>query len=184
MNVSDAADLHFLFLRAINTGSRRLTNDQLLAPLVDAGLRHVAAFQAAGNIALRSSVDERVDADEIERLLADAYGFDAAVFVRSESELRSAIERCPFTSSQLGATAGKTQVSFLRSPATSEQLAAVESITPSDDLVVFDGAEWYWLPVDGVSTSALPVPKIERILGDTTMRTLGTLERMLEKFAA
>ena len=175
--------LHFLFLRAINTGSRRLTNDDLLAPLIDAGFDDVAAFQAAGNIAFRSAGDAPVDADEVERLLAAAYGFETPVFVRTEERLRSVIGRCPFTDAQMSASAGKTQVTFLREPAGAEQVAEVAAITPDEDLVEFDGSEWFWLPAEGVSTSKLPVPAIERIVGSMTMRTLGTLERMLKKFA-
>jgi uncharacterized protein (DUF1697 family) len=174
--------LHFLFLRAINTGSRRLSNEELLAPLSDVGIGDVAAFQAAGNIALRSEGHAPVDAGKVERLLTDAHGFDTRVFVRTEAELRSVVERCPFTAEQMAATARKTQVTFLRTPAGREQRAQVAAITPDEDLVEFDGLEWFWLPVEGVSTSKLPVPAIERIIGPMTMRTLGTLERMLKKF--
>ncbi len=174
--------LHFLFLRAINTGSRRLTNDELVAPLIDAGFDNVAAYQAAGNITFRSDGDAPVDVDEVERLLTSAYEFDTPVFVRSEAELRSVVERCPFTDTQLAATTGKTQVAFLRTPVRVEHIAEVETITPLEDLVQFHGSEWFWLPVQGVSTSTLPVPKIERIVGPMTMRTLGTLDRMLKTF--
>ena len=178
-----ASVLHFLFLRAINTGSRRLTNDDLLAPLIDAGFDDVAAFQAAGNVAFRSAGASPVDADDVERLLSDAYGFDTPVFVRTEAELRSVVERCPFTEVQLAATSGKAQVTFLRGPAGSDQIGQVAAITPTEDLVDFKGSEWFWLPVGGVSTSKLPVAAIERIVGPMTMRTLGTLDRILKKFA-
>lgn len=173
--------LHFVFLRAVNTGTRRLTNDELLAPLIDAGFDDVAAFQAAGNIVFRSEAD--VDPDAISTMLTAAYGFDTPVFVRSESELGAVVDRCPFTDEQLEATAGRVQVTFLRSPPTAQQIAEIVPITPAEDLVEFDGSEWYWLPVDGVSTSTLPVAKIEQIVGPMSMRTLGTAERMLKKFA-
>ncbi|MGB3733854.1 MAG: DUF1697 domain-containing protein [Ilumatobacter sp.] len=175
--------LHFLFLRAINTGSRRLTNAELLAPLIDVGYVDVAAYQAAGNVVFRSIDEAPVDVDDVERMLSQAYGFDTPVFVRSEAQLRSVIERCPFTGAQVAATSGKTQVTFLRSPAATERIAQVAAVTPDEDLVHFDGSEWFWLPVAGVSASTLPVPKIERFVGPMTMRTLGTLERMLAKFA-
>ncbi len=58
--------LNFLFLRAINTGSRRVTNDELLAPLIAAGFADVAAFQAAGNITLRSEGDTSLDAGHVD----------------------------------------------------------------------------------------------------------------------
>lgn len=174
---------HFLFLRAINTGTRRLTNDELLAPLVSAGYADVAAFQAAGNVAVRATDDSIVDEQQIERLLTTAYGFETPVFLRSIAELRAVVERCPFTEAQLDATSGKVQVTFTRSPAGPAEVARVAAVTPEEDLVEFAGTEWFWLPVDGVSSSKLPVPAIEKIVGPMTMRTLGTLERMLRKFA-
>ena len=175
--------LHFLFLRAINTGSRRLTNDDLIAPLGDAGFEDVAAFQAAGNVAFRTADDTTLDAGSIEQLLTNAFGFDAPVFVRSEHELRSVVERCPFDRPGSTSGPGKPQVTFMRTPVGTQLVAEVASVTPEEDLVAFDGAEWFWLPAHGVSTSKLPVPAIERIVGPMTMRTLGTLERMLKKFA-
>ena len=178
------SSLHFLFLRAINTGSRRLTNDDLLAPLIDAGFADVAAFQAAGNVACRSSQDSTVDEREIERLLTDAYGFDTPVFVRTETQLRSIVKGCPFTDEQVEATTGKIQVTFLRSPISPSESARVAAITPEEDIIEFRGSEWFWLPMDGVSTSKLSVPAVERIVGPMTMRTVGTIERLLKKFAA
>ena len=47
-------DRRFVFLRAINTGGRRLTNDELLAPFDALGLTDAAAYQAAGNVTFRS----------------------------------------------------------------------------------------------------------------------------------
>ena len=60
--------------------------------------------------------------------------------------------------------------------------AFVESMVPAEDRVRVVGREWYWLPVGGISTSAMPVVQIERLLGEMTMRTLGTLERMVSRF--
>lgn len=173
-------DLWFLLLRAINTGRRRLTNEELLAPLAEAGYTDAAAYQAAGNIAFRSAAS--VDGDELSELLSASYGFDTPVFVRSAEQVRSLIDRCPFDPSEIEETEGKVQVALLRRPPTEAQIDEVAAITPDDDRVAFDGMEWFWLPVAGVSDSALPVAAIERIVGPMTMRTLGTLERMLKKF--
>ena len=54
---------------------------------------------------------------------------------------------------------------------------------PDEDLVRGVGREWYWLPVEGVSASKLPVGQIEGVLGEMTMRTMGTVERISTKFA-
>lgn len=188
-----ATVLHAVFLRAINTGTRRITNDELLAPFQTAGFTDVAAFQAAGNIVFRTR-DAVADGDgvgdgvldlteaAIESMLSEAYGFDTPVFMRSEPQLRSVVERCPFTDEQRAATAGKVQVTFMHTEPTTEQIADVAALTPDADLVAVDGREWFWLPEDGVSSSKLPVRAIEGVLGPMTMRTLGTVERLLQKF--
>lgn len=45
------------------------------------------------------------------------------------------------------------------------------------------GRHWYLLPVAGVSDSQLPVEAVEAVLGEMTMCTLGTLQRISTKFA-
>ena len=58
------------------------------------------------------------------------------------------------------------------------------AMVPVEDRVVVSGREWYWLPVEGVSTSTLPVSRIEALLGEMTMRTLGTVARMHAEFGS
>jgi len=170
----------FAFLRAINTGTRRLTNEQLLAPFEALGLDDVAAYQAAGNVTFRTTAS--VDEVSIESVLRKAYGFATPTFVRSADEVRAVVEATPFAADALAATAGRLQVAFLRAEPSAEQVAAVADLTPDDDRTVVIGREWYWLPVDGVSTSKLPVGQVERVLGEMTMRTVGTVQRMAAKF--
>jgi hypothetical protein len=73
-------------------------------------------------------------------------------------------------------------VTFLRSAPSAATIADVEALVPDEDEVRVIAREWYWLPVAGVSTSALPVREIERLLGEMTMRTLGTIARISTKF--
>lgn len=172
---------HYAFLRAINTGNRRLTNEQLLAPFVELGLADVAAYQAAGNVTFRAepaAIDER----DLETALAGAYGFETPTFVRSAAEIAAIVETQPFTADEVAATAGRVQVTFLRSTPSDEQVRAILDLVPPEDRVRVIGREWYWLPVEGLSTSAMPVDRIERALGEMTMRTLGTVRRMSAKF--
>jgi uncharacterized protein (DUF1697 family) len=173
-------DRWFAFLRAINTGNRRLTNEQLLAPFRALGFDGVAAYQAAGNVTFRSSGP--VDEAAIGQALTEAYGFDTPAFVRSAEEIAFVVAAEPFTADELAVTAGKVQVAFLRSAPTADQLAALADLTPEEDRATVFGREWYWLPVDGVSGSQLPVGRIEGVLGEMTMRTLGTVQRMAVRF--
>jgi uncharacterized protein (DUF1697 family) len=177
----------FAFLRAINTGNRRLTNEQLLAPFHALGFTDVAAYQAAGNVTFRCSEADveagAVDEQRIEAALADAYGFETPTFVRTHAEVHAIVNAPPFSDADLARTTGKVQVAFLRRATSPEMIARVMALVPAADRVVVSEREWWWLPVEGVSTSTLPVGQIENLLGEMTMRTLGTVARMHTKFA-
>lgn len=169
------------FLRAINTGGRRLSNDALLEPFRAAGLDDVGAYQAAGNVTFLADRDPAALEAELAPMLRDAYGFDAPVFVRTAGELDAQISALPFTAADIGATEGRAQITFLATRPSSAQIDDVFGLVPEEDRVAFVERAWFWLPRAGVSTSALPVVRIERILGPMTMRTVGTVERLLAK---
>lgn len=174
--------LYFAFIRAINTGGRRLTNDQIVEPFWRLGFAEVVAYQAAGNVAFQSDDPTESHPERLDAALAEAYGFDAPTFVRRVDEVRAIVDGQPFTPDELAATAGKIQVSFLRSAPDATRTSQVQALVPQDDRVVFSGREWFWLPTDGVSGSQLNVGAIEQRVGLMTMRTLGTVSRMLNKF--
>ena len=173
---------YFVFIRAINVGKRRLTNDELMAPFVQLGLEDVSAYQAAGNITFRTSDPKMTERDRLEAILADAYGFDPVAFVRTLAELQDITQAHPFTDQQLAGTGGRVQVSFLHEAPSEPKMAQVRSRIPDDDLIAFVDREWFWLPKDGVSDSRLPVSAVENLIGPLTMRTLGTVARMLARF--
>jgi len=173
---------YYVFLRAINTGDRRMSNEQLVEPFIRAGFDDAVAYQAAGNITFRCDSGAPVNAESLEPALRDAYGFEAPVFVRRADELRTIVDSSPFTADELDATEGREQLTLLRDEPDELAIASLAELVPNDDRVVVSGREWYWLPKAGVSSSQLPVAGIEQLLGPMTMRTLGTLERMIRKF--
>ncbi len=172
----------FAFIRAINTGGRRLTNDEVVAPFVAMGLEDVSAYQAAGNVAFRSEASPDDLTPGLETALAEAYGFDAPTFVRTADEMADLLATAHFTDEQVAATEGRVQCSFLRTEPNAAQLAMLADLCPAEDLSTVAGTHWLWLPRAGISTSAMPVGQVERTLGPMTMRTMGTLERMQKKF--
>jgi uncharacterized protein (DUF1697 family) len=181
LGVSDGPR-YYVFLRAINTGSRRLSNEQVAEPFIREGFDDVAAYQAAGNVALRCADEARVSTESLDPVLGKAYGFETPAFVRRADELRAIVDACPFTDEQLTATEGRVQLTFLRDEPDDWAIASVGELVPTEDRVVVSGREWFWLPQTGVSASRLPVGGIERLIGPMTMRTLGTVQRMLTRF--
>ena len=173
---------YFAFIRAINTGRRRLTNDLLIEPFLRLGLTGVAAYQAAGNITFCSDDPDAVGVERLHAAVSEAYGFESQVFVRSLSELSAIEEARPFDDGKLAATEERVQVSLMHTASDERTIAEVLALVPNGEKVVFSDREWFWLPVRGISDSHLPIRTIEALVGPMTMRTLGTISRMLGKF--
>jgi hypothetical protein len=57
----------------------------------------------------------------------------------------------------------------------------VLSLSGDDDRLALEGSELYWLPRGGLSESDLDLRAIAALIGDMTVRTMGTLEQMTAK---
>jgi uncharacterized protein (DUF1697 family) len=170
------------FLRGINLGRRRVTGDELCAPFGDVGLTDVHSFLASGNVVFTAG---RRDEDglraDLEAKLEERLGWPVLVFLRHEDELAEIVGRRPFGAAELAGSEGKPQVILLA--ATPDPRAAEEAVglATDGDLLVLEGRELHWLPPAGLSTSQLPVPALERLVGPTTTRTANTLTRLHAK---
>lgn len=174
---------YFAFIRAINVGGRRLTNIELVKPFIEAGFKDVSAYQAAGNITFKSDDSDMRWTETLQPALTKAYGFETPVFVRTHAELCAVNHASPFSDEELAATEGRIQVSFMHSTPDEAAVAAVLALSPVGERVVFSGREWFWLPERGISSSQLPISAIEGLVGPMTIRTLGTVARMLSRFS-
>lgn len=171
------------FLRGMNLGRRRITNEELCGHVEALGFSEVGAFLASGNVIFESTMES---AREVERLveagLQTALGYPVRTFLRTASEVRSIAEYEPFGPEELARSQGKPQIGLLSAEPTSEgRTAALALITEADRLALHD-RELYWLPQSGVSDSDLDFKLLEAALGPMTVRTRRTLERMSAKY--
>lgn len=171
------------FLRGINLGSRRrVTADQLRAPLEALGFGDVASFLASGNLAFDADAGDGRDLEtRLEAGLEEALGFAVETFVRREDEVAEVVAQQPFPAEVLATTAGKLQVTFLRNPPPPDALELVAALASDDDRLAVIGREWYWLPSSGMSQSALDLRALEKALGRGTTRTANTVARLHAK---
>ncbi len=170
------------FLRGMNLGRRRIKNDELCAAFRTLGCAEVSAFLASGNVIFSdpdggtaSEVTSRIE-DGLRRILE----YEVPTFLRSAEEVRAIAERVPFTSEQVDA-GGKPQVMLFDREPPAVVRRNVLGLSTSDDRLVLDRRELYWLPRASILDSELDLAAIERALGTTTMRTKRTLERLIAK---
>jgi len=173
------------FLRGMNVGGHRLTNDELRERLQALGLRDVVTFRASGNVVFTGgrSAPEQLRR-KIEAGLADGLGYAVPTFIRTAPELLEIAARRPFTAEVLAASRGKLQVAMLERPPTAPTRRQIVALAGDGERLAFGKCELYWLPSAGVLESGLDMQSIERTLGTMTMRTMGTIEQIAARHFA
>jgi uncharacterized protein (DUF1697 family) len=166
------------FLRAINTGNRRVKGDRLVRVFESLGFESVSSFQASGNVLFSA---EAPDKNRIEEALERELGYPVPTMLRTATETRRIASERPFTEAELRSTQGRIQVMLLRDPiSTGLQVGGLPDI-PDDDLVRVRPGEVFWLPRVGISASRLSPPAVERLVGPLTVRTHTTIRRIADR---
>ena len=172
------------FLRGMNVGGHRLTNDELRRHFAAMGFADVATFRASGNVVFAGDAQAPdVVRERIEQGLEAALGYAVPTFVRSAAEVRTIAAMQPFEAERLHG-AGKLQVALLTVAPTPQARADALSLAGEQDALVFEEREVYWLPSGSVLDSALDMTSIARLLGPVTIRTKGTIELIAAKHCA
>jgi uncharacterized protein (DUF1697 family) len=172
-------DRFVAFLRGMNLGGRRITNDVLRSHFEALGCAEVATFRASGNVIL--AVDGEKPAQLTTRLeagLGESLGYQVPVFLRSAEELRSIAAAEPLGGRAVEAAEGKLQIALLREAPSASARKKVAALSTAADRLAIDGRELYWLPCGRMSDSELDLKAITALLGPITIRTKGTIDQI------
>jgi uncharacterized protein (DUF1697 family) len=169
-----------VLLRGINLGARnRISMPELRAALEEAGYNDVRTYLQSGNVVLTSKASATKVARECERLIADRFGLDIDIVVRTRNELAKVVERNPLK--RVAKNPKRYQVSFLESKPAPKLVRELEDVAVAREEVVRIGREIYaWHP-DGVARSKLWARLAGKDLGVTaTARNWTTVTKLLE----
>jgi uncharacterized protein (DUF1697 family) len=174
---------HAAFLRGVNLGSSRKTGSAELRQCFEAaGFEGVQTFRTSGNVVFEAP--RKPGKAAIEKALADAFGFDVEVFLRTAAELEAIADAEPFDPKLVEASDGKLQVSLLHElPGAAARKRAL-ALATDDDPLAFGERELYWLPSGNMRDSKLDLRALSELIGSSTMRTKGTMEALCAKFFA
>ena len=174
--------LYVAFLRGMNVGDRRIKNDELCACFVAMGYTGVYGFLASGNVVFETG---RMSAagleDQIEQGLSNRLGYEVPTFVRSAGAVTEIASRQPFPPAAIAASAGNVQIALLSTRPTPAGRESALAMAPSDDPLVIDGRDLYWLPKTTLSDSRLNLKNLGKIVGPMTIRTQRTMVRLATK---
>jgi uncharacterized protein (DUF1697 family) len=169
------------FLRGMNLGGRRITNETLRSHFEALGCEEVATFRASGNVIFERNGRPAELTARLEGGLAEALGYEVPVYLRSSKELLAIAAHQPFDAKLIDASKGKLQVALLtKKPTAAVAKKALARSTDADRLAIAK-RELYWLPEGGLSESDLDLNALAAILGPTTIRTKGTIDQIAAK---
>ena len=169
-----------VLLRGINLGPRnRISMPELREALEDAGYDDVRTYLQSGNVVLTSSASAKKVASQCERVIADRFGLEIDVVVRTRAELAKVVERNPLA--RVAKDPKRYQVSFLEAKPAAKTVRELEDVATGGEQVVSSGREIYaWHP-DGVARSKLWAKLAGKGLGVTaTARNWTTVTKLLE----
>jgi uncharacterized protein (DUF1697 family) len=174
---------HAAFLRGMNVGGHRLTNEELRGCFTAMGFAEVATFRASGNVIFAGAEEPEIALERrIEAELESALGYAVPTFVRAAADLRAIAARRPFAKPASDGPAGKLQVALLTAPPSRAARSSVLALANDEDRLELGPRELYWLPRGGTLDSALDMKALEQLLGPMTMRTMGTVELIAGRY--
>jgi uncharacterized protein (DUF1697 family) len=168
-----------VLLRGVNVGGRnKLAMPALRDVLQAAGMENVVTYVQSGNVVLDSAAKPDALARACEDVIADGFGMDVGVVVRTRAQLAKIVERNP-----LGDVAEQDklyQVTFCSKKPAKGALAKVAERAVEGERLLAHGREIYaWFP-HGVGRSKLAAQLGKQDLGVlATARNWTTVNKLL-----
>ena len=167
-------------LRAVNVGGRnKLPMAPLRAALEEAGFSNVSTVLQSGNVLLDADAPEAEVARRVEKLIADEFGLQIGVVVRSAAELEEVASHNPFLAADAAGDPAALYVVFLADAPAPAAIALIDPDRSPPDVVVVSGREAYLSYTNGSGRTRLTLDYLERRLGTAgTTRNWRTVLRL------
>lgn len=166
-----------VLLRGINVGkAKRIAMADLRALLTDLGHTGVATVLQSGNVVVTAPTAPAATEKAVRTAIADRFGFDVAVLVRTATELVAAIGADPFGDD--APDGSKHLLGFLSGTPKAGAMDAVIERHDDGNLRFEKGHLYLWCP-DGALKSPFATVDWKRELGvDVTMRNWNTATKL------
>lgn len=172
---------YIALVRGINVGGKSMPMAALRALFAKLGYADARTYIQSGNAVFTASgKDGRKIAAGLEAAIAKAFGYEAAVIVRSLEEWRGLLEANPYGKRKL-AEGERLFITFLEDPPAKAAAAALEAVRDPKDEVKVRGSEAFLLVRGSYGESNLSNAFVEKKLGvRATTRNLPTTLKLLE----
>jgi uncharacterized protein (DUF1697 family) len=177
-------EIDVAFLRGINLGKRQMKMAALKACLEGAGFEAVKTVLASGNVRFARRDEAAATRKVLEKAIADEFGFDVGVVLRTDSDIRAMLALDPFARLDPKVDVAR-HVLLLDTPLPDD--TKIEDIPGHTEIVRIDPREIYiagYRQPDGRYTEGIEgvLKPLRARLGKTvldTMRNWNTIEKVL-----
>jgi uncharacterized protein (DUF1697 family) len=146
---------HVALLRAVNVGGRgKVPMAELRDLFEELGHTEVQTYIASGNVVFAG----KPDAQRLERAIADRFGVETTVILRTAKQLQAVLGAHPF-----GKDTSQTYVTFLVDKPTAAAVKAVHALEIAPDEARVIGRELYLRFPQGLGRSKTPA-RVDRAL--------------------
>ncbi|TVX95320.1 DUF1697 domain-containing protein [Cohnella terricola] len=137
---------YIALLRGINVaGQKKIKMDALKSVFEHLNLLNVRTYIQSGNVLFESGeTDDAALADQIERGIAEAFGFQVPVVLRTAEQLTDVVRRNPYELDGRPET-DSLYVTFLQTIPSEESVASCLALRNEIDEFIIDGREVYVL---------------------------------------
>ena len=170
-------------LRAVNVGGRTIPMPDLRALYEELGHTDVVTYVQSGNVVSRSSTRRATGVERaVSRSLAERFGFEVEVLVRTPQQLQAVLDGNPFLAGRGKAPAPKLlHVTFLASAPDAERARALDEREFAPDEFHVRGREVYLSCPNGYGRTKITNAWFERKLQvAATTRNWNTVTKLFE----
>lgn len=166
-------------LRGVNLGAtRRLPMAALRALLHELGFADARTYLASGNVLLSTSLAPAPLERKLEQALAERFGMDVPILVRSAGQLADVVARNPLP--EASADGARYYVVFLRGDVPAAQRREIEQRQLEGDRCVFgEGVIYAWYRAGMHASRLAPFLRDERLGVLTTARNWNTVTKLV-----
>lgn len=170
--------VYVALLRGINVGGKtKVPMAALRDVCVAVGCEDVVTYIQSGNVVLKSTLPADELRTVLERAIAEEFGFNLAVMLRTAKEMAGVVGRNPYP----GADEQAIHVGFLHAPPEAAPKKCLTAIDCGPERITVVGRDLYLHLPNGMGRAALPV-QMERCLrpAPVTVRNWRTVTKLVE----
>lgn len=166
-------------LRGINLGAHnRVPMPELREHLAELGYGDVRTVVQSGNLVLESTAGAPRLATDLQRAIADRFGVDTPVVVRTAKQLAKIVHDNPFPDATEDPK--RYQVTFLETACPAAAARALDAADIAPERLHVAGREIYVWHVDGIQKSPAAKLLSRELTGVATARNWNTVLKLLE----